>query len=84
MKERKILTLEEVINLDRRPTLQEMVDLSNEDYVKYLYHRGIIKYIPESGNLEDYEHNDDDNRYNAYYDPVIELKDTKFEDGEPA
>ena len=54
MQNRKILTLEEVLKLDRRPTLQEMVDLSLEDYTKYLYKKGIIKYIPESGNLEDY------------------------------
>jgi len=37
MKERKVLSLEEVLNLDRRPTLQEMIDLSTEDYIKYLY-----------------------------------------------
>jgi len=51
MKNRKILTLNEILSLDRRPTLQEMVDLSIEDYTKYLYHKGIIKYIPESGSV---------------------------------
>ena len=49
--ERKALTLSEVLNLNRRPTLQEMVDLSDEDYTKYLYHKGIIKYIPENYDL---------------------------------
>jgi len=48
MNDRKILTLNEVLNLDRRPTLQEMIDLSIEDYTKYLYQKGIIKYMPEN------------------------------------
>jgi len=54
MNNRKILTLEEVLNLKERPTLQMMVDLSVEDYTKYLFEKGIIKYIPESGSVEDY------------------------------
>ena len=54
MQDRKILTLEEVLNLNRKPTLQEMVDLSIEDYTKYLYYKGIIKYIPESGTVWNY------------------------------
>ena len=54
MQNRKILTLEEVLNLDRQPRLQEMLDLSPEDYIQYLYEKRIIKYIPESGYLEDY------------------------------
>jgi len=71
MQERKILTLEEVLNLDRRPTLQEMVDLSIEDYTKYLYEKGIIKYIPESGNVDDYEY---DGNYHPDDDIVVLLK----------
>ena len=47
MNNRKILTLKEVLNLDRKPTLQEMVDLSIEDYAKYLFNNGIINYAPE-------------------------------------
>jgi len=52
MNNRKILTLNEILSLDRRPTLQEMVDLSIEDYTKYLYHKGIIKYLPDFENGE--------------------------------
>ena len=63
MQNRKILTLEEVLNLDRRPTLQEMVDLSIEDYTKYLYEKGIIKYIPESGSAYDYKSYDQYNKW---------------------
>ena len=76
MQNRKILTLEEVLELDRRPTLQEMVDLSVEDYTKYLYKKGIIRYIPESGNLEDYEQDEND-EYDFYYpqnDVILELR----------
>ncbi|MCL2311537.1 MAG: hypothetical protein FWC41_03450 [Firmicutes bacterium] len=76
MQNRKILTLEEVLNLDRRPTLQEMVDLSKEDYTKYLYYKGIIKYIPE--NLEDYQDNTNDKNDLECFDPeddiVLDLK----------
>jgi hypothetical protein len=61
MQERKILTLEKVLNLDRRPTLQEMVDLSIEDYTKYLYHKGIIKYIPEDYDLWEFAREQDCN-----------------------
>jgi len=77
MQERKILTLEEVLNLDRRPTLQEMVDLSIEDYTKYLYHIGAIKYIPESGNLKDYEP-DNDWDYDIELDTILELKQPDY------
>ena len=77
--ERKIKTLNEVLNLNRRPTLQEMVDLSVEDYTKYLYYKGIIKYIPE--NIYEYKDpNDNDSIYfkpGCYYpeeDIILELK----------
>ena len=69
MKERKILTLNEVLNLNRRPTLQEMVDLSLEDYTMYLYKKGIIKYIPED--LMEYDNWDD---YDPWDDLVLMLK----------
>ena len=77
MKDRKILTSHEVLNLDRRPTLQEMVDLSIEDYTKYLFEKGIIKYIPESGSAYDYEDIPDENNhitYNQLGDPVLSLQ----------
>jgi len=71
---RKTLTLNEILNLNRIPTLQEMVDLSVEDYTKYLYHKGVIKYIPE--NIYNYQNNPDDE--NDFYFPdediVLELK----------
>jgi len=82
MQNRKILTLEEILNLDRRPTLQEMVDLSVEDYTKYLYYKRIIKYMPESGNAKDYEPDYDD--WNDYYpdnDVVLELNDPNLDEG---
>ena len=47
MQERKIKTLQEVLGLERQPTLQEIIDLSLEDYAKYLYHIGVINYAPE-------------------------------------
>jgi len=78
MQERKILTLEEVLNLDRQPRLQEMLDLSIEDYTKYLYHKGIIKYIPESGSVYDYEP-DNDWDYEVELDMVPVLKDTYYD-----
>ena len=53
MKDRKILTLHEVLNLDRRPTLQEMVDLYIEDYTKYLFEKGIIGRLPDFEKGED-------------------------------
>ena len=88
MQNRKKLSLEEVLKLDRRPTLQEMVDLSVEDYTKYLYKKGIIKYIPESGNLEDYMpviveelstpwHNSYDYKYSG--DVNIEIRDPQYD-----
>jgi len=70
--ERKALTLNEVLNLNRRPTLQEMVDLSVEDYVKYLYCKGIIKYMPE--NIYEYKDDINDIEYNARYDPGLYLR----------
>jgi hypothetical protein len=73
MQNRKILTLNEVLNLDRRPTLQEMVDLavnSIEDYTKYLFEKGIIKYVPE--NLEDY-YLCESERNGSKYDPSDDL-----------
>ena len=74
MNDRKILTLNEVLNLNRRPTLQEMVDLSIEDYTKYLYKKGIIKYMPEK--LKDYVEPDcyDFIDYDPDDDIVLELK----------
>ena len=48
MQRKKILSLVEVSELDRQPTLQEMVDLSEKDYAIYLYKKDIIKYIPEN------------------------------------
>ena len=77
MQDRKVLTLNEVLNLDRRPTLQEMVDLSIEDYTKYLYQKGIIKYMPEK--LEDYEPTND-NDYDPDCDVVLELHNPKLEE----
>jgi hypothetical protein len=74
---RKILSLNEVLNLDRRPTLQEMVDLavnSIENYTEYLFEKGIIKYLPE--NLEDYEAIDGE--YNSDQDIVLELMNPEF------
>ena len=73
MNNRKILTLNEILSLYRRPTLQEMVDLSDEDYCKFLFERGVIKYIPEDYELYDYkqENNKD---YNPLYDTVLLLR----------
>jgi hypothetical protein len=85
MQNRKILSLNEVLNLDRRPTLQEMVDLavnSIEDYTQYLYQKGIIKYIPERGSVIDYEY--DENDFNDYYPPrdiIIALKNNEIGEG---
>jgi len=76
MNNRKILTLNEILSLDRRPTLQEMVDLSIEDYTKYLYAKGIIKFIPESGSAYDYEDIPDENNiinYDSVDDIILEL-----------
>ena len=75
--ERKIKTLNEVLNLNRRPTLQEMVDLSVEDYVKYLYCEGIIKYMPESGDLWDYMAIDDKD-YHVGEDIIFKIKDNNL------
>jgi len=78
MQNRKKLTLEECLKLKRQPTLQEMVDLSVEDYTKYLYYKGIIKYIPE--NLADYEPVDE---YDGYYpcnDIAFQLKNPYYEE----
>ncbi|MDR2834410.1 MAG: hypothetical protein LBV67_11915 [Streptococcaceae bacterium] len=87
MQNRKILSLNEVLNLDRRPTLQEMVDLavnSIEDYTKYLFEKGIIKYVPESGSVENY--NLDENDISDYYCPsgdiIILLKNDEIGEGE--
>ena len=77
MENRKILTLNEILSLDRRPTLQEMVDLSIEDYTKYLYHKGIIKYIPESGSVVNYEPIRDIDGYCDYVsgrDLILDIK----------
>ena len=79
---RKILTLHEVLNLDRRPTLQEMVDLYIEDYTKYLFEKGIIKYMPK--NLQEYKpiikesigHCD---ILDYDYDIVMQLSDPKYD-----
>jgi hypothetical protein len=78
MKERKILTLEEVINLDRQPTLQEMLDLSMEDYTKYLYHRKVIKYIPENYDLHNYKSANYWD-YDVENDMVVLLKNPEYD-----
>ena len=83
MQNRKILTLEEVLKLKRRPTLQEMVDLTHEEYVMYLYEKGIIDYIPENYDLWDYGYdynNYDSNRYEPWEDPVLLLKNPIYEE----
>lgn len=69
---RKRLTLEEVLKLNRRPTLQEIVDLSLEDYVKYLYHKGVIEYAPEL--MVNYLNflEQDDAEYNDSYDIILD------------
>jgi hypothetical protein len=78
-KERKILTLKEVLMLNRRPTLQEMVDLSNEDYTKFLYCRGVIPYIPENCDLWEFEFDTSQN-YEPDEDPVLLLKDSDYQE----
>jgi hypothetical protein len=81
MQDRKKLNLNEVLNLDRRPTLQEMVDLSIEDYTKYLYQKGII---PEGFEIRFNEDDNwiDDGTYD--YDPdgdiVFKLKNGTIND----
>jgi hypothetical protein len=80
--ERKTLTLNEVLNLNRKPTLQEMVDLSVEDYVKYLYHRGVIKYIPENYDLWEYEFIDNDD-YQTQMDIVHKLRSPYYGEEDP-
>ena len=77
--ERKIKTLNEVLNLNRRPTLQEIVDLSDEDYARYLYGKGVIKYIPESRNINDYKPIEENDDYYPEYDPALEIKSPDFE-----
>jgi len=71
MNNRKILTLNEILSLDRRPTLQEMVDLSDEDYCKFLFERGVIPFIPEDFNLEVFE--ELDYKYGTFNDIVWNL-----------
>ena len=77
MQNKKNLTLDEDLKLDRQPTLQEMVDLSEKDYTKYLYCQGIIKYIPER--LEDYEVVDEYDGYYPKVDIALELKNPRWE-----
>jgi len=81
MNNRKILTLNEILSLDRRPTLQEMVDLSDEDYCKFLFERGVIPFIPEDFNLEVFEELDE--YYGTYNDIVWKLnhKDLSKDEG---
>ena len=52
MHNRKILTLNECIELERPITLQEAVDMPLDTYKEYLYHKGILRYLPEK--LEEY------------------------------
>ncbi|MCL2311725.1 MAG: hypothetical protein FWC41_04445 [Firmicutes bacterium] len=78
MQNRKILSLEEVLKLDRRPTLQEMVDLSIEDYTKYLYHKGIIKYIPEECNAMYYMEDDYDPNDDVIYSLIHEIENSSL------
>ena len=54
-----------------------MVDLSEKDYAKYLYAKGIIKYIPER--LEDYEVVDEYDGYYPKVDIALELKNPRWE-----
>jgi hypothetical protein len=82
--ERKIKTLNEVLNLNRRPTLQEMVDLSDEDYVKYLYHKGVIKYIPENYDLWEFDSGFDEwNEYITQRDIVYTLRSSYYGEDDP-
>jgi len=79
MQNRKILTLEEVLKLNRRPTLQELVDLSIKDYTKYLYHKGVIKYIPECGTVWNYVEDElnewgNNKNYDPNNDAILTLK----------
>ena len=83
MQKRKILTLEECLELERPLTLQEAVDLPLDTYKKYLYHCGILRYLPES--LKDYitenkydyipEHNTD---YDPEMDIILRMKNPNF------
>jgi len=77
MQERKILTLNECLELNRPITLQEAVDLSLEDYTKYLYYKKIINYIPESLDKYVNEHNTD---YDPELDIVLSIKGFEFDD----
>jgi len=72
MQDRKILTLNECLELKRQPTLQEMVDLSIEDYKQFLFAKRIIKYMPDR--LEDYVAVDEYDGYYPHLDIVLELK----------
>lgn len=75
MQERKTLTLNECLELERPLTLQEAVDLPLDTYKKYLYHRGILRHLPE--NLEDYVY-DGGNDYNPEDDYVLKLKNISY------
>ena len=84
MNNRKILTLEEVLNLKERPTLQMMVDLSVEDYTKYLYHKGVLKYIPQNCKITEcwwddfYQFEPTNIKYNGWFDePIVQIKGIK-------
>jgi len=79
MQERKILTLNECLELNRPITLQEAVDLSLEDYTKYLYCKKIINYIPES--LDKYvSEKNEDFMYRPEFDIILKLKGFNFDD----
>ena len=78
MQERKILTINECLELKRPLTLQEAVDLPINTYKEYLYHLGVIKYIPE--NLLNYvSEKTEDDRYDPKLDVILALKGFEFE-----
>ena len=77
MHNRKILTLNECLELERPLTLQEAVDLPIDTYKEYLYYRGILKYLPEK--LEEYvTENDEYDDYHPEVDAVLRFKDSNF------
>ena len=85
---RKVLTLNECLELERPLTLQEAVDLPLDVYKEYLYHRGILRYLPEK--LEEYitenkyeyiaeNDKDNDTDYDPSIDIVLDLKGFEFD-----
>ena len=83
MENRKILTFDELIKLDRRPTLQEMVDVSDETYCKYLFHKGIIPHIPKNYDLINEFAHIPTNDYVLQADIVNQLRQSWYGEDEP-